>query len=82
MLFQLLSGSSEPGNNGADANAVPVMNHAILKTVGVPSGLKPLVLEGAFRVGLFFLLFLGFCFVFFLLVKRVFWSTGLYRGLP
>lgn len=31
LLFQLLSGSSEPGNNGADANAVPVTNHTVLK---------------------------------------------------
>lgn len=62
LLFKLLFCCTEPGNNGADTNSL--INHTVLKTIGVPSGLKPLVLEAAF-----------FFFVFF--VKRGFWSTEL-----
>lgn len=46
LLFKLLFCCTEPGNNGADTNSL--INHTVLKTVGVPSGLKPLVLEAAF----------------------------------
>lgn len=56
LLFKLLCRCAEPGSAEADADAdgAPVMHQTALKTVGLPSGLKPLVLEAALFLFLFF----------------------------